>query len=315
MTKVIFMGTPQFSVPILAGLVQAGYEIAAVVTQPDRVVGRKQKLLYSPVKEYALQQNLTIYQPEKLTRSSELETLIGLKADLLITAAYGQFLPTKLLQSAQIAALNVHGSLLPRNRGGAPIQRAIMNGDPVTGITIMYMVAQMDAGDIISQQSVPIADTDTAGSLFDKLSYVGRDLLLQTLPQVIAGTNQRQVQDESLVTITPNIAPEEEQINISQPALKINRQVRGLNPDPGAYLWLNGVRTKVFQTTVADETTDLNPGQIVHKSKKQLAIAAGEHSVLYLEQIQPAGKSLMSIAAFLNGKGKDFYIGQQIIQK
>ena len=315
MTKVIFMGTPQFSVPILAGLVQAGYEIAAVVTQPDRVVGRKQRLLYSPVKEYALQQNLTIYQPEKLTHSSELETLIGLKADLLITAAFGQFLPTKLLQSAQIAALNVHGSLLPRNRGGAPIQRAIMNGDSITGITIMYMVAQMDAGDIISQQSVPIADTDTAGSLFDKLSYVGRDLLLQTLPQVIAGTNQRQVQDESLVTITPNIAPEEEQINISQPALKINRQVRGLNPDPGAYLWLNGVRTKVFQTTVADETTDLNPGKIVHKSKKQLAIAAGEHSVLYLEQIQPAGKSLMSIAAFLNGIGKDFYIGQQIIQK
>lgn len=315
MTKVIFMGTPQFSVPILAGLVQAGYEIAAVVTQPDRVVGRKQKLLYSPVKEYALQQNLTIYQPEKLTHSSELKTLIELKADLLITAAFGQFLPTKLLQSARIAALNVHGSLLPRNRGGAPIQRAIMNGDSITGITIMYMVAQMDAGDIISQQSVPIADTDTAGSLFDKLSYVGRDLLLQTLPQVIDGTNQRQVQDESLVTITPNITPEEEQINISQPAIKINRQVRGLNPNPGAYLWLNGVRTKVFQTTVADETTDSNPGQIVHKSKKQLAIAAGEHSVLYLEQIQPAGKSLMSIAAFLNGKGKDFYIGQQIIQK
>ena len=169
MTKVIFMGTPQFSVPILAGLVQAGYEIAAVVTQPDRVVGRKQKLLYSPVKEYALQQNLTIYQPEKLTNSSELKTLIELKVDLLITAAFGQFLPTKLLQSAQIAALNVHGSLLPRNRGGAPIQRAIMNGDSITGITIMYMVAQMDAGDIISQQSVPIADTDTAGSLFDNL--------------------------------------------------------------------------------------------------------------------------------------------------
>lgn len=314
MTKVIFMGTPQFSVPILAGLVQSGYDIVAVVTQPDRVVGRKHKLLYSPVKEYALQQNLTIYQPEKLICSSELETLIDLRADLVITAAFGQFLPTKLLQSAQIAALNVHGSLLPRNRGGAPIQRAIMNGDQTTGITIMYMVAKMDAGDIISQQSIPIGNTDTAGSLFIKLSYLGRDLLLKTLPQVIAGTNQRQVQDENLVTITPNINPEEEQIIITHSALKINRQVRGLNPEPGAYLWLNGIRTKVFQTTVPCEITFLDPGQIVHKSKKQLAIAAGEHSVLYLEQVQPAGKAIMPIADFLNGKGKDFYVGQQIIK-
>ncbi|MBA1394341.1 methionyl-tRNA formyltransferase, partial [Lactobacillus sp. XV13L] len=200
MTKVIFMGTPAFSVPILEGLLQQNYEIVAVVTQPDRAVGRKQKISFSPVKQYALQHDLSIYQPEKLGHSAELEQLISLQADLIITAAFGQFLPTKLLASAKIAAINVHGSLLPRNRGGAPVQRAIMNGDQTTGITIMYMAKKMDAGDIISQQEVAISATDTAGSLFDKLSQVGRDLLLKTLPDIIAGTNQRITQDESLVT-------------------------------------------------------------------------------------------------------------------
>ncbi|RHW48327.1 methionyl-tRNA formyltransferase [Bombilactobacillus bombi] len=314
MTKIIFMGTPEFAVPILDGLVQNDYEIVGVVTQPDRAVGRKQKISYSPVKKYAVQHNLPLYQPEKLAHSAELAELIALQADLIITAAFGQFLPTKLLQSAQIAPLNVHGSLLPRNRGGAPVQRAIMNGDLKTGITIMYMAAKMDAGDIIIQQAIDIKPTDTAGSLFEKLSIIGRDLLLASLPQVIAGTNKRVTQDESLVTITPNISPEEEQIDISQPAIVINRQVRGLNPDPGAYLFLNEVRTKVFQTSVGEQTTDLLPGQVVVKTKKQLAIAAGKQTVIYLEQIQPAGKAVMPITAFLNGKGKDIQVGEQIIK-
>ncbi|MBA1435277.1 methionyl-tRNA formyltransferase [Bombilactobacillus bombi] len=314
MTKVIFMGTPAFSVPILEGLLQQNYEIVAVVTQPDRAVGRKQKISFSPVKQYALQHDLSIYQPEKLGHSAELEQLISLQADLIITAAFGQFLPTKLLASAKIAAINVHGSLLPRNRGGAPVQRAIMNGDQTTGITIMYMAKKMDAGDIISQQEVAISATDTAGSLFDKLSQVGRDLLLKTLPDIIAGTNQRITQDESLVTFTPNIQPAEEKIDITKPALCINRQVRGLNPDPGAYLFLKGQRTKIYQTTMANLTTKLQPGQVVSKTKKQLGIATGDQQVLYLDQLQPAGKAVMPISAYLNGKGKDIQVGEQIIQ-
>ena len=316
MTKIVFMGTPQYAVNILAGLLTdtAAYEILAVVTQPDRRVGRRQRLQENPVKSFATAHHLPVMQPERLAQSVELQQIIELQTDLIITAAYGQFLPPELLAAPRLAAVNVHGSLLPKNRGGAPIQRAIMNGDTQTGITLMYMAAQMDAGDIISQQAVPIEATDTAGSLFEKLSLVGRDLLLTTLPQIIAGTNERIPQDDSQATFTPNIKPTEELININQPATQINRQVRGLNPDPVAYLWLDGLRTKIYQATVVDQATTLAPGHVVARTKKHLWIAAGEQTVLSLDEIQPAGKSRMSIAAFLNGKGKDIQIGDQIIK-
>ncbi|UQS83457.1 methionyl-tRNA formyltransferase [Bombilactobacillus thymidiniphilus] len=313
MTKIIFMGTPDFSKTVLAGLVDAGYEIAAVVTQPDHLVGRQKKLHSSPVKQYAQEHDFLVLQPEKISGSPEMEQLISLKADLIITAAFGQFLPTKLLNSAQIAAINVHGSLLPRNRGGAPIQRAIMNGDQQTGITIMYMAAKMDAGDMIAQEAIDILPTDTTGDLFAKLSVIGRDLLLQVLPDIIAGTNDRQVQDESLVTVTPNISAAEEKIDITKSALIINRQVRGLNPNPGAYLNLNGVRTKIYQTVIGTAKTTATPGTVVERTKKQLGIATGDQTVLFLTEIQLAGKSNMPIAAFLNGKGKDIQIGDHII--
>lgn len=312
MTKIIFMGTPDFAVTILAGLLKEHYEISAVVTQPDRQVGRKKKLEFSPVKQYALQHDLLVVQPQKLSNSAELEQLIALKPDLIITAAFGQFLPNKLLQAANIAAINVHGSLLPHNRGGAPIQRAIINGDQMTGITIMYMVSKMDAGDIISQEQLPITNQDTAGSLFAKLAIIGRDLLLKTLPQVINHTNSRVAQDESQVTITPNLKPAEEQIDLNHSAVAIDRQVRGLNPDPVAYLLVHGQRVKVYQTALSDQTTTAVPGTIVVRNKHQLGLAAGNNSIIYLEQVQPAGKKLMTINSYLNGQGKDLQVGDAI---
>ena len=178
MTSIIFLGTPNFAVPILKALSDSNYEIKAVVTQPDKKVGRKQKLTQSPVKELAEKLNLPVFQPAKLSKSDELNQLVEMHADLVITAAYGQFLPTKLSQSAKSAAVNVHGSLLPKYRGGAPIQYALINGDQKTGVTIMEMVKQMDAGDIYAQEAIAIDENDTAGTLFEKLSLLGRDLLL-----------------------------------------------------------------------------------------------------------------------------------------
>lgn len=308
------MGTPNFSVAVLKNLLANDYDVIAAVTQPDRPVGRKKKLTQTPVKKEAIANNIPVYQPEKLSGSPELDELMNLDADLIITAAYGQFLPNKFLNSVKIAAINVHGSLLPKYRGGAPIQRAIMNGESQTGITIMYMAKKMDAGDMISQVAIPITEEDTAGSIFEKLSQVGSQELIRDLPSIIAGNNRQMKQNDDFVTFAPNIARSEEKIDINKPAVEINRQVRGLNPDPVAYLDLNNERTKIYQTTVSNETTDLKPGTVVDRTKKKLAVAAGNGSILYLDQIQPAGKSVMPIAAFLNGKGKDIKVGETIIK-
>ena len=203
MKSIVFMGTPEFSVPILQALNEK-YDIKAVVTQPDRPVGRKRKIIPNPVKQVAVDLNLPVYQPEKLSGSEAMQKIIALQPDFIITAAYGQFLPTKLLEAVKIAAVNVHGSLLPKYRGGAPVQYAIMNGDQATGITIMYMVKAMDAGDIISQQAIEITDKDDTASMFKKLSKVGRDLLLETLPKIAEGDINPIQQDESKVIFSPN---------------------------------------------------------------------------------------------------------------
>ncbi|MCY9806898.1 methionyl-tRNA formyltransferase [Lentilactobacillus senioris] len=313
MTSVIFMGTPKFSVPVLQGLVDNHYDILAVVTQPDRPVGRKHKITPSPVKQLATELNLPVLQPEKLSGSEELEQLIAMQPDLIVTAAFGQFLPSKLLAAAKIAAVNVHGSLLPKYRGGAPVQYAIMNGDTETGITIMYMEKKMDAGDILAQQAIAIGPDDDVATMFDKLSIIGRDLLLTTLPKVIDGSVVSIPQEEDQVVFSPNIQPDQEKLDFTQPARLVDAKVRGLRPAPGAYVNFNGQRTKIWQTTPLTETTDLQPGQIVKKTKHQLWVAAGEHSVLQLEVIQPAGKPKQDITAYLNGSGQNLKEEQQVI--
>lgn len=306
------MGTPDFSVPVLKGLVEKGYEVKAVVTQPDKKVGRKQKITETPAKIAAEELDIPVYQPVKLSGSSELDELIAMNADFIVTAAYGQFLPTKFLNSAKIAAVNVHGSLLPKYRGGAPIQYSLINGDKETGITIMEMVKKMDAGDIYAQQAIEIEPEDTAGSLFEKLSYLGRDLLLETLPKISDGSVQKVAQDEEKVVFSPNITKDQERITSKMTAKEANNLLRGLNPDPGAYMMVNGKRFKVWKAEVADESTDLEAGSLV-ENKGRFAISFANNTVLNLLEVQPAGKKKMPIQSFLNGQASKFTVGEKII--
>lgn len=302
MTSVVFMGTPQFAVPILQALIDnPDYDVRAVLTQPDRPKGRKHVLTASPVKQLAVKNGIPVLQPQKLGGSDEMAEVIKLRPDLMITAAYGQFLPTKMLEAAKIAAINVHGSLLPKYRGGAPIQYAVMNGDPETGVTIMYMVKKMDAGDIISQRAVPITKQDDSGTMFNKLSLVGRDLLMETLPDLIAGKVHPVAQDESKVVFSPNISSAQERIDYTLPAERIDDLVRGLRPTPIGNMIIDGLRTKVYDVTPLNESTSLEPGKVVRVEKHALVLAGGEGTTYQINQLKPAGKPLMDITSYLNG--------------
>lgn len=314
-TSVVFMGTPEFAVPILQSLIDnPEYDVQAVLTQPDHHIGRKRTLHQSPVKELAEQYNIEVLQPAKLSKSPEMEKIINLQPDLMITAAYGQFLPTKLLAAAKIAAINVHGSLLPKYRGGAPIQYSIINGDKETGVSIMYMVKKMDAGDIISQRSIPIEDTDDSGTMFKKLSLLGRDLLLETLPKLISGDVNPVAQDPDKVVFSPNITSEQEQIDFRLPARLIDAKVRGLRPAPLGNMVIDGLRTKIYDVTPLEEKTDLEPGKVVRVTKHQLVIAAGDRTTYQINKLKPAGKKAMDITSYLNGH-KDITEGGQIVSE
>lgn len=313
MLSVIFMGTPQFSVPVLEGLIEKGYKVKAVVTQPDKKVGRKQKITKTPAKLAAEKYQIPVFQPVKLSGSEEMQKLIDQHADFIVTAAYGQFLPTKFLDSVKIAAVNVHGSLLPKYRGGAPIQYSLLNGDQQTGITIMEMVKKMDAGDIYAQKAIDIDKQDTAGSLFEKLSYLGRDLLLDTLPKIVDGSVNKVPQDTEKVVFSPNISKKQERITTALTAEQANNLIRALNPDPGAYMMVAGKRLKVWQAEVSSEKTDLPAGQLVD-NQKRFAISFANHTVLNLLILQPAGKKAMDVKNFLNGQAKKFSIGEKIVE-
>lgn len=314
-TSVVFMGTPEFAVPILQSLIDnPEYDVQAVLTQPDHHIGWKRTLHQSPVKELAEQYNIEVLQPAKLSKSPEMEKIISLQPDLMITAAYGQFLPTKLLAAAKIAAINVHGSLLPKYRGGAPIQYSIINGDKETGVSIMYMVKKMDAGDIISQRSIPIEDTDDSGTMFKKLSLLGRDLLLETLPKLISGDVNPVAQDPDNVVFSPNITSEQEQIDFRLPAHLIDAKVRGLRPAPLGNMVIDGLRTKIYDVTPLEEKTDLEPGKVVRVTKHQLVIAAGDGTTYQINKLKPAGKKAMDITSYLNGH-KDITEGGQVVSE
>lgn len=314
-TSVVFMGTPEFAVPILQSLIDnPEYDVQAVLTQPDHHIGRKRTLHQSPVKELAEQYNIEVLQPAKLSKSPEMEKIISLQPDLMITAAYGQFLPTKLLAATKIAAINVHGSLLPKYRGGAPIQYSIINGDKETGVSIMYMVKKMDAGDIISQRSIPIEDTDDSGTMFKKLSLLGRDLLLETLPKLISGDVNPVAQDPDKVVFSPNITSEQEQIDFRLPAHLIDAKVRGLRPAPLGNMVIDGLRTKIYDVTPLEEKTDLEPGKVVRVTKHQLVIAAGDRTTYQINKLKPAGKKAMDITSYLNGH-KDIIEGGQVVSE
>lgn len=309
MTNIIFMGTPDFSATVLEGLLaDKAYNILAVVTQPDRAVGRKKEIKMTPVKEVALAHNLPVYQPEKLSGSEEMAELMTLGADGIVTAAFGQFLPTKLLDSVDFA-VNVHASLLPKYRGGAPIHYAIINGDKEAGVTIMEMVKEMDAGDMIAKDATSITDEDNVGTMFDKLAILGRDLLLRTLPDYIAGNITPEPQDSNQATFSPNITPEEERIDWHRPARDVFNHIRGLNPWPVAHTLLDGKRFKIYEASIAQGQG--KPGEIIEKGKKSLVVATSDGAIA-LKTVQPAGKPRMSIVDFLNGVGRKLEVGDVI---
>lgn len=311
MTSIIFMGTPDFSVPILSMLREEGYNIVAVVTQPDRPVGRKRVLTPPPVKAEAERLDIRVIQPEKLTNSNELEELIALKADLVITAAFGQILPKELLDSPRLGCINVHASLLPKYRGGAPIHQAIMDGETETGVTIMYMVEKLDAGDIISQVTVPIEDTANTGALFSTLSDAGVSLLKQTLPSIMNETNKRIIQDESLVTYARNISREEERIDWTKSGKAIYDKIRGLHPWPVAYSVFQGTNVKIWWGEKIAVQSDVEPGTIINIETDRIIVKTGDSTALAITDIQPAGKKRMPADVFIRGIGAAWNKGDQ----
>ena len=311
MTSIIFMGTPDFSVPILSMLREEGYDVVAVVTQPDRPVGRKRILTPPPVKVEAEKLGIKVIQPEKLTGSEELQEILSLKADLIVTAAFGQLLPNELLDAPRLGCINVHASLLPKYRGGAPIHKAIMDGETETGVTIMYMVEKLDAGDIISQITVPIKDTDDTGTLFTSLSEAGESLLKSTLPSIINETNERLVQDESLVTFARNISREEERIDWTKNGKEIYDKIRGLHPWPVAYAVFQGINVKIWWGEKVEMSSDSEPGTIIDIEKDRIIVKTGDSIALAITDIQPAGRKRMPAEVFIRGVGAAWSKGDQ----
>ena len=300
MTKIVFMGTPAFSAPILRMLVEQGYEVTLVVTQPDRPVGRKKILTPTPVKEQALALDLPVYQPERLKDPEQAQKILDLKPDLIVTAAFGQILPTAILEAPKLGAINVHASLLPEYRGGAPIHQAIIDGKKETGVTIMYMVDRLDAGDIISQTTVPIEEMDHTGSMFEKLSIAGKELLQETLPSIIDGTNARTPQDEERVTFARNISREQERMDWNKSARELYNQVRGLHPWPVAFTSLGGTNVKIWWAELADSAKSSQPGEVLELTEDAIIVQTGD-GALAIKELQPAGKKRMTAQDYLRG--------------
>ena len=302
--KIIFMGTASFSKQVLEKLLENNYNVVAVVTQPDRFVGRKKVLTMPEVKEVALASGIPVYQPLKI--KEEYQEIIALEPDLIITAAYGQIVPEAVLNAPKIGCINVHASLLPKYRGGAPVHYAIMEGEEVTGVTIMYMVKKMDAGNIISQVEVPIGAEETTGELYERLSIAGAELLLETLPSVLAGTNESIAQDESLVTYSPTISHEQEKIDFSKSALRVYNQVRGMNPWPGAYTTYQGKVVKIWAGKIhvcenaLKHHAHQENGTIVKIFKDAIGVKTGE-GIYLITELQLAGKKRMLVKDYLNG--------------
>lgn len=303
MTSIIFMGTPDFSVPILAMLKEEGYHVIAAVTQPDRPVGRKRVLTPPPVKVEAERLGIPVIQPEKLTGSKELQEILALRADLIITAAFGQLLPKELLEAPRLGCINVHASLLPKYRGGAPIHQAIIDGETTTGVTIMYMVEKLDAGDIISQITVPIKEHQHTGDLFTILSEAGVSLLKSTLPSIIEGTNDRTQQDESAVTFARNISREEERIDWTKNGASIYNKIRGLHPWPVAYSVFQGDNVKVWWGEKEQTTSNAESGTIIAIETDRIVVKTGDETAIAITDIQPAGRKRMPAETFIRGIG------------
>ena len=295
--NIVFMGTPEFSVPILEGLI-ANYHVRGIVTQPDKAVGRKQEVKKTPVKLVGEKHTILVIQPEKIRE--DYGEVLALKPDLIITCAYGQILPKKVLEIARINNINVHASLLPNLRGGAPIQRAIIEGFETTGISIMQMIEKMDAGVVYAQETLKIDNDINNTDLFKKLSVVGADLLIKTLPSIINGTNSRTKQDSSQATYAFTLKKEDEKINFNKTARQIHNQIRGLNSWPGAYCIFEGKILKVWDSFITDNYPIGFNGQITAIYKEGIGVKVSNGEVVF-KIVQPEGKNKMDAISFVNG--------------
>ena len=296
--RVVFMGTPRFSVPVLEALID-NYNVVAVVTQPDKAIGRGGKIGITPIKQVAINHNILVIQPKRI--KEEYEEIIALEPDIIITCAYGQIIPKELLDYPKYGCINVHASLLPKLRGGAPIQRAIMNGYKKTGITIMYMEEKMDSGDMIEQEQIEILDTDNYKTLHDKLSKLGSELLIKTLPNILSGNINPIKQNEEEVTYGFNISKEDEKINFSKSKNEIYNQIRGLDGFSGAYCIFAGKRLKVWKSKVTDNHfSNLLDGEITKIYKEGIGVKVSDGEIIFTF-VQPEGKKMMPALAFANG--------------
>ena len=308
--KIVFMGTPKFAVPVLEMLIEK-YGVDLVITQPDKKVGRKKVLTAPPVKILAEEKGIRVLQPEKISGDEDvLAELKELNPDIIITAAYGQLVPETILEIPKYKCINVPGSLLPKLRGGAPIQYSILEDHGKTGITIMYMVKKLDAGDMISKVEVDILDSDNYESLHDKLSIAGRDLLKETLPNIFTGNIAPEKQDDSLATFARNILREDEKIDWNKSARQIFNQIRALDPTPGAFTYLDENILKIWNSEVVDLEENFSSkkvGTIIKQDKKHIYLLCGENTVLKVKELQISGKKRMPVVNFLSNK-KD-YVG------
>ena len=304
--KVVFMGTPTFSVPILESLIKE-CNVILVVSQPDKEKDRKGAFVSTPIKQIALSHNIEVYQPTKI--KEEYQKIIDANPDIIITCAYGQIIPESLINYPHLGCINVHGSLLPRLRGGAPIHHAIINGDDETGITIMYMDKHMDSGDIIAKRSLSIGPNDTLDIVYEKMSKLGATLLIETLPSIVAGTNNRIKQDEKYVTFGYNITKEEEKINFNNPSIKVHNLIRGLSSIPGAYCFLKEKRLKIYQSELTNIKSTTPPGTIEKIDKTGIYISTNDN-LLKIIDIKLEGKKRCLVKDFVNGINIKDYLGK-----
>ena len=304
--NIVFMGTPDFSVPVLKMLIE-NTNVIMVVTQPDKIVGKDKTVSFSPVKKLAIEENIPVFQPLRIRK--DFEELKNLDIDLIVTCAYGQIIPKEILDMPKYGCINVHASILPKYRGSAPIQWCLFNNDDVTGVTIMYMDEGMDTGDIIKIKEIPILVSDNVGTLHDKLSVVGRDLLFDVLPTIFDKTNARIKQGDDY-TMAPMIKREDERLDFNEEGKKILGKIKGLNPWPLANIIINNQEIKVLEAEFIEKEIK-NVGIIKEIDKKKLGITC-KNGIIYLKKIKPSGKKVMEINSFLNGIDKDKYLNMEV---
>jgi len=305
--RVVFMGTPEFSIPVLEMLIKET-NVILVVSQPDSYVGRHKELRYSPVKDFALKNGIEVFTPSKIR--DDYKYILDMNPDIIITCAYGQIIPDELLYTPKYKAVNVHASLLPKLRGGSPLHRCIIDGYKETGITIMYMGSGMDDGDVITQEKITIEENDNVGIIHDKLSIIGRDLLLKTLPSIFEGTNLRTPQDINEVTFAYNIKREEEKLNFNKSALEVHNHIRGMYPYPVAYTTLNGEIIKICESKIGNSSKG-EIGEIINIYDDGFGVKCLDKEII-ITKVKPSSKKEMSSRDFINGKKKENLLGSKL---